>query len=88
MKLTKNDFAHIGTEQLPDDVIDQILKNQEDAKMWRNMKDYVNELRTEPKDKQIVERLKKYIEQDAILVTGMNDNDLKKELREILGEGK
>jgi len=34
----------------------------------------------------IKERLKKYIEQDAILYNGMNDNDLKKELQKILGE--
>ena len=62
----------------------EILKYQDKAEKW----DTFGSLASATRNDKIVERLKKYIEQDAILVTGMNDKDLKEELQKILGEEK
>jgi CII-binding regulator of phage lambda lysogenization HflD len=79
MKLTKDDFSRLKTKDgdymyldnyNPLEMIDQILKNQEDAEKWRKQKidvsDYVTKGLKLPKhlqNEKIVERLKKRIEE-------------------------
>jgi len=61
MMLTKDEDKWISHYNLPDDIVDKILKNQEDAEKWNEIKTQfgVSRIDKHLNDEKIVERLKK-----------------------------
>jgi len=77
------DWPDDGTDWdgVHDEVMKKILEYKEKAEKWD---DFEKSSAGYLESHKIVSRLKKYIEQDAILYNGMNDNDLKEELQKIM----